>query len=238
MFDEGDRRFFFFKVIKDKLKTDLGSSHWQTDRCNLSKSHRTRYYFLWFHIIFLKHLQMAIVLCQNFTRWFLFCEQLFSWKSLFPSVVFPLFHNALFPRDPGGRGVIRLPLIIVAHASERHQPGGECVSSWIPLTLVEFSPCHLAFVSCSPGCSVTSVPCKLLKGTNSEKPELWVTDGWETSELTAMNAQRQAVLRGNKTQRWLPVCDNVWKLIRALFAQGCTHGHKSEQRWEQDVSYF
>lgn len=158
-----------------------------------------------------------------------------SWKSLFPSVVFPLFHGALFPGDPGGWSVTRLPLIIRAHASGRHQPRGECVSSWIPLTPAGFSLCHLASVSCSPGCSVTSVHCKLLKGTNSEKPELWVTDGWETSELTAMNAQRQAVLRGNKTQWWLPVCDNVWKLIRTVFAQGCIHGHKSEQRWEQDV---
>lgn len=31
------------------------------------------------------------------------------------------------------------------------------------------------------------------------------------------------------------MCDNVWKLIRTLFAQGCMHGHKSEPRWEQDV---
>lgn len=132
-----------------------------------------------------------------------------SLKDLFPSVAVLLLHHALFPGDPEGWRIIKLPLIIIAHASIRHQLQGDCVSSWLVLTLAGFSLCHLAPVSSSPSCSVTSVHCKLLRGTNSEKPELWVTDGLETSELTAMNTQRQPVLWGNKTQQWQP----VWQCV-------------------------
>lgn len=90
----------------------------------------------------------------------------------FPSVAVLLLHHALFPGYPEGWRIIKLPLIMIAHASIRHQLQGDCVSSWLVLALAGFSLCHLAPVSSSPSCSVTSVHCKLLRGTNSEKPEL------------------------------------------------------------------
>lgn len=53
-------------------------------------------------------------------------------------------------------------------------------------------------------CSVTSVYCKQLRGTNNDKPALWVTDGPETSQLTAVNTQPGPILPGNKTPQQPP----------------------------------
>lgn len=126
-----------------------------------------------------------------------------------PSVSILLSRHATFPGDPGGWRIIKLPWIIIAHVSVCHQLQGDCVSSWLVPTLAGFSLCHLAPVSCPPSCYVTSTHSKQLRGTNSEKPELWVTNGRETSELTAMNTQSRPILPGNKTQQWPP----VWQCV-------------------------
>lgn len=111
--------------------------------------------------------------------------------------------------DPWRWRIIRLPWIIITNVSIYHQLQGDCISSWLVPTLAGFSQCHLAPASCPPSCCVTSTHSKQLRGTNSEKPEFWVTHGRETSELTAMNTQSRAILLGNKTHQWPTVCHCV-----------------------------
>lgn len=152
--------------------------------------------------------ELSVIYCLLFYKDLLEHGHLLE-RFLFLSFSILLSHHAMFPGDPGGWRIIKLPLIIIAHVSTRHQLQGDCVSSWLVPTLPGFSLCHLAPVSCPPSCSVTSTHCKQLRGTNSEKPELWVTDGRETSELTAMNTQRRPILLGNKTQQWPP----VWQCV-------------------------
>lgn len=122
---------------------------------------------------------------------------------------------ATFPGDPGERRIIKLLWIIIAHASVCHQLQGDCVSSWLVPTLAGFSLCHLAPVSFPPSCYVTSTHSKQLRGTNSEKPELWVTNEWKTSELTATDAQSRPFSRVIKHSSG-HLCDSVRKLV--LFA--------------------
>ena len=81
-----------------------------------------------------------------------------------------------FPGDPGGRRIAKLPWIIIAHVSPCHRLQGGCVGSWLVPPLAGFSLCHLAPASCPPSCYSTSTHSKQLRGTNSEKPELWVTN--------------------------------------------------------------
>lgn len=105
---------------------------------------------------------------------------------------FSCLHPSCLATYPGdlGEQIIKLPWIITAHVSLCHQLQGDCVSSWLVLTLAGLSLCYLSPVPCPPSCYATSAHSKQLRGTNSEKPEHWVTNSRETSELTAMNAQR------------------------------------------------
>lgn len=89
-------------------------------------------------------------------------------------------------------GSWKLPRIIIAHISICHQKQGETVSSWLVPTLAGFSLCHLSPVSCSPSCHVTSTHSKQLRGTNSEKPELWVTNGRENVRANSNERTEQA----------------------------------------------
>lgn len=119
----------------------------------------------------------------------------------------------------------------IAQVSLCHQHHGDCISSRLVPILADSCLRHLYPVSCPPSCYATSAYGKQLRGTNSEKPEPWVTSRGETSVLKAMKAHSRPILLGNKTQQW-------WLPLWAGANQSAPSSHRPRQwpypkQWEE-----